>query len=169
MAKTTAHTQTSQTSAARAKASPRMSPEEVWTSVVDAHTGILTTLRRDGVPISMPLWFACLDNRVYVQTRGKKLQRIRRDRRSSFLVESGAHWAELKAVHLTGIAEIIDLDDELSARFRSEIARKYGAFRSQQAMPSETAAFYAKAVTGVVRFTPDDRVLNWDNAKLSGG
>ena len=35
-------------------------------------------------------------------------------------------------------------------------------------MPKETAEYYAKALTGVVRFTPDDRVLNWDNTKLSG-
>jgi nitroimidazol reductase NimA-like FMN-containing flavoprotein (pyridoxamine 5'-phosphate oxidase superfamily) len=150
-----------------AKPSPRMTPEEVWAYVTEGHTGILTTLRRDGVPVAMPLWYACLDRKVYFQTRGKKLSRIRHDPRASLLVETGEHWADLKAVHLTGTAEIVDLDDELSARFRSEIDRKYSAFRSRAAMPKETAEYYAKAMTGVVRFNPDERVLHWDNTKLT--
>jgi nitroimidazol reductase NimA-like FMN-containing flavoprotein (pyridoxamine 5'-phosphate oxidase superfamily) len=146
-----------------------MTTEEVWDYLTNGHTGILTTLRRDGVPIAMPLWYACLDGRIYAQTRGRKLQRLRRDPRSSFLVETGERWADLKAVHLTGVCEIVDLDDELSARFRREMDRKYGAFRSSGAMPKATAEFYAKAVHGVVRFTPDQRVLNWDNTKLTAG
>ncbi|MEZ5261896.1 MAG: hypothetical protein R2755_08975 [Acidimicrobiales bacterium] len=44
----------------------------------------------------MPLWYACLDGRIYLQTRGRKLQRIRRDPRASFLVESGEHWKDLR-------------------------------------------------------------------------
>ena len=155
---------------ATAKPSPRMTPDEVWAFVTDAHTGIMTTLRRDGMPIALPLWFACLDRTIYLQTRGRKLQRIARDARASFLVETGDRWVDLKAVHLTGTADIVDLDAETSARFRAEIDRKYAAFRPAQAdMPKETAAHYATALNGIVRFTADDRVLNWDNAKLSPG
>src|SRR5690606_37728059 len=117
------------------------------------------TLRRDGVPIAMPLWYAYLDGHVYAQTRGRKLQRLRRDPRSSFLVESGERWADLKAVHLTGTSEVVDLDDALSARFRAEMDRKYSAFRSQGSMPKETAEFYARSLSGTVRFTPDARIL----------
>jgi nitroimidazol reductase NimA-like FMN-containing flavoprotein (pyridoxamine 5'-phosphate oxidase superfamily) len=146
---------------------PRMTPDEVEEYLRDGHTGILTTLRRDGVPIAMPLWYAYLDGRVYAQTRGRKLQRIRHDPRSSFLVETGDRWADLKAVHLTGVSDVVDLDDELSRRFREEIDRKYAGFTSRSSMPKETAEFYAKALSGVVRFTPDARVLNWDNTKLS--
>lgn len=149
--------------------SPRMTPEECWAYLTDAHTGTMVTLRRDGMPIGLPLWFACLDRRIYVQTRGKKLQRIAHDPRASFLVESGERWADLKAVHLTGIAEAVELEPELAGRFRAEMDRKYAAFRSRAAMPAETAAYYAAALTGVVRFTPDERILNWDNRKLVGG
>ncbi|MEZ5232482.1 MAG: pyridoxamine 5'-phosphate oxidase family protein [Acidimicrobiales bacterium] len=152
-----------------AKPSPRMTSEEIWRYLTDGHTGILTTLRRDGVPIAMPLWYACLDGRIYLQTRGRKLQRIRRDPRASFLVESGEHWKDLKAVHCTGVAEVVELDAELAERFGVEMARKYGAFRSTDAMPSETAAYYARSMNGVVRFTPDERILHWDNSKLTAG
>ena len=148
--------------------SPRMTPDECWSTLTDAHTGILTTLRRDGVPIALPVWFAVLDHRIYLQTRGRKLQRLRHDPRASFLVESGEHWADLKAVHLTGVADVVDLDEDMSRRLGEELERKYAAFRSRSVMPEATAAYYAKAITGVVRFTPDDRILNWDNAKLTG-
>jgi nitroimidazol reductase NimA-like FMN-containing flavoprotein (pyridoxamine 5'-phosphate oxidase superfamily) len=147
-----------------------MTDDEIWSFVTDSHTGILTTLRRDGMPIALPLWFVCIDQCIYARTRGKKLLRIQNDPRSGFLVESGYKWAELKAVHLTGRAEIMDLDEELSRRFREETARKYRSARMPSGeVPKETAEHYAKAVGGVVRFTPDGgRILNWDNAKLMG-
>jgi nitroimidazol reductase NimA-like FMN-containing flavoprotein (pyridoxamine 5'-phosphate oxidase superfamily) len=146
-----------------------MTTEEVWDYVTQAHTGILTTLRRDGMPIAMPLWFACLDRTIYSRTRGKKLQRIAHDPRASFLVESGERWADLKAVHLTGTAEIVDLDEATSKQVLAELDRKYAPFSSRTQMPKETASYYANALTGIVRFTPDQRVLNWDNTKISGG
>ena len=88
------------------KPSPRMTDDECWEFVTDAHTGILTTLRRDGSPIALPMWFACVDRTIYLQSRGRKLQRIRNDSRASLLVEQGEQWAELKAVHVSGTAEI---------------------------------------------------------------
>ena len=151
------------------KPSPRMTEDECWNFVTDAHTGILTTLRRDGSPVALPMWFACLDRTIYLQTRGRKLQRIEHDPRASLLVEQGEQWAELKAVHVTGTAEIVGLEPALAARFRAEVQRKYSAFRTQSAMPKDTADYYAQAIVGVVRLTPTGRVLNWDNAKLTGG
>jgi nitroimidazol reductase NimA-like FMN-containing flavoprotein (pyridoxamine 5'-phosphate oxidase superfamily) len=149
-------------------ASPRMTDDEIWAFVSDAHTGVMTTLRRDGVPIALPLWFACVDRQVYAQTRGKKLQRIAHDSRSSFLVESGERWAELQAVHFTGTAEIIDVEGDLARQIRQEIERKYAAFTTPRAaMPKATGDHYATTMSAVVRFTPDTRVLSWDNRKLS--
>jgi nitroimidazol reductase NimA-like FMN-containing flavoprotein (pyridoxamine 5'-phosphate oxidase superfamily) len=150
-------------------ASPRMTEDEVWSFVAGAHTGILTTLRRDGMPISMPLWFACIDRVVYLSTRGKKLARIARDPRASFLVETGAAWADLKAVHLTGRADVIDPEPGLLALVEAETARKYDTFRTPaEHMPPAAAEVYARSMRWV-RFIPDTRVLQWDNSKLVGG
>ena len=146
----------------------RMTQEEIWQFVEDGHTGVLTTLRQDGVPIALPIWYACIDRIIYIQTRGKKLTRIRNDPRSSFLVEQGEHWAKLRAVHMTGRADVVNLDQALSQLFRAEMDRKYSGHRTAAAsMPKQTRQAYAKSVTGVVRFTPDERILNWDNSKLS--
>ena len=144
----------------------RLTDDEIWQFVTDAHTGVMTTLRRDGTPISLPLWFACVDRAIYVHTRGRKLSRIAHDGRAAFLVESGEAWIELKAVHFTGTAEQVELDFDLLARVESETARKYEAFRTPAArVPEATARHYASTMRWV-RFTPDDRVLSWDNAKL---
>lgn len=149
------------------KPTVRMSEDEIWQFVEEGHTGILTTLRQDGMPIALPIWYVCLDGLIYIGTRGKKLIRIKNDDRASFLVESGEQWAELRAVHMTGKAEIIDLDDELSARYRAELDRKYSSYRTVgSAMPKATREAYTRAVSGVVRFSPDERILNWDNRKL---
>jgi hypothetical protein len=42
--------------------------------------------------------------------------------------------------------------------------RKYASFRTDRpAMPAETRATYEQAERALVRFTPDERILNWDN------
>lgn len=148
--------------------SPRLTEEEIWEFVVDAHTGVMTTLRADGTPVALPLWYACIDRTIYVHTRGKKLRRLARDARASFLVETGQRWAELKAVHLTGTAAQFDPDPELLARIEAENARKYDPSRTPaEDMPPATADVYASTMRWV-RFVAGGRILSWDNAKLVG-
>jgi general stress protein 26 len=148
------------------RVSVRMSIDEAWEMVENAHTGIFTTLRRDGVPVTLPTWFIALDRKIYIGTRGKKVKRVRHDPRCSFLVEAGERWADLHAVHLTGHAEIVEPDAELAARIAGEMQRKYGAFTTKSAaMPSATRDHYSQG-GATIRITPDERVLNWDNRKL---
>ena len=46
--------------------SVRLSDDEAWEVLRTAHTGILTTLRRDGSPIAVPVWFVVEDRIIYV-------------------------------------------------------------------------------------------------------
>jgi nitroimidazol reductase NimA-like FMN-containing flavoprotein (pyridoxamine 5'-phosphate oxidase superfamily) len=147
-----------------------MECDEIWEFVTNGHTGIFVTLRADGVPIAMPLWFAVLDRRIYISTRGKKLSRIRNDERASFLVESGKRWAELKAVHLTGTARVLADPGVLEGRIKAELDRKYDAFRTvREQMPATTRRRYEASDHAYVEFIPDDRILNWDNHRLQVG
>jgi nitroimidazol reductase NimA-like FMN-containing flavoprotein (pyridoxamine 5'-phosphate oxidase superfamily) len=146
----------------------RLSNEEIWAYVRDAHTGILTTLRRDGMPIAMPMWFATVDRAIYVNTRGKKVQRARHDPRASFLVETGVAWRELQAVHFTGSLEIVEPDPALLAALDADMSRKYDAHRTDPAdMPEAVAAAYGAGMKWL-RFSPDQRVLSWNNRALMG-
>lgn len=147
--------------------SVRLSSDEAWDVLARAHTGILTSLRRDGRPITLPVWFAVLDRRIYVSgpATAKRHARVRRDPRVSFLVESGERWAELCAVHVSGRARVVD-DPALLARVAAALDVKYGAFRTARAtMPSGTRAHYEVERT-TLEIVPDDRLLSWDNARL---
>lgn len=147
--------------------SVRLSSAEAWHFVSEAHTGILITLRRDGVPIATPMWFAVIDRHIYLQTplRSRKVARLRHDPRVSFLVEAGERWAELRAVHFTGRAEVVD-DADLLRQVTTEMERKYAAFRTARAaMPESTRRHYATPFA-LIRVVPDAHVISWDNRKL---
>ena len=144
----------------------RLTEDEAWEVVQSAHTGILTTLRRDGVPIALPVWFAVDDRTVVLTTPAstKKVARIRRDPRASFLVESGEKYVDLRGVHLSGRIEVVD-DDTEKARIEDAVNAKYAAYRpAAGALPAKAQAFYAQQA--FLRFVPAGRILTWDNARL---
>ena len=148
----------------------RLSEDETWAYLESGHTGILTTLRRDGAPVSLPVWYVVVDRRVYVRTPAgtKKVVRLTRDDRCSFLVESGTAWRELAAVHLSGRAVVVDDDAEL-ASVGDALDAKYAPFRTRrQAMPDATRSHYAQSSV-LYRIEPEGRVLTWNNAKLELG
>jgi PPOX class probable F420-dependent enzyme len=145
----------------------RLSPDEAWDVLAEAHTGIMTTLRADGAPVTLPTWFVVLDRTICFRTpnRAKKVTRLRRDPRASFLVESGKRWAELCAVHLSGQVEPVD-DDAGKARIGAALDEKYAAFRTAPAdLPASARDRYADFA--FFRFVPGSRLLTWDNSRLS--
>jgi nitroimidazol reductase NimA-like FMN-containing flavoprotein (pyridoxamine 5'-phosphate oxidase superfamily) len=147
----------------------RLSAEEAWSVLAAGHTGIFTSLRRDGVPIALPVWFVVLDRRIYVSgpATAKKLARVRHDGRVSFLVESGERWRDLQAVHVTGRARVVEPDEAaLLERVAAASDGKYAGFRTpREAMPDATRRHYSVA-NAVIEIAPDERMLSWHNARL---
>jgi hypothetical protein len=147
----------------------RLSPDEAWAALENAHTGMFTTLRRDGMPITLPVWFVALDRTICLAapSRTKKLARLRHDPRASFLIESGERWVELQAVHLTGRCRLLDLtqDRPLIERIDDALDVKYAKYRGDHAaMPEKTQEHYAART--FIQFNPDPRVLTWDNSRM---
>jgi len=146
--------------------SVRLSPDEAWEAIEAAHTGIFTSMRRDGTPISLPLWFVVEDRKIWLSTPpgAKKVSRVRHNPRCSFLVETGERWAELKAHHLTGDAHLFE--GEKVAWVDAAKDKKYAAFKTaRQSMPTETRQHYEVPKVGIC-FVPDERIVSWDNARL---
>jgi hypothetical protein len=117
-----------------------------------------------------PLWFVVVDRRIYVSgpARAKRVTRVRRDPRVSFLVESGTHWADLLAVHFTGRVRVVT-EPALLARVAAALDVKYAAFRtSRQEMPAATRAHY-EVNLATIEITPDEHILSWDNSRLGLG
>src|SRR5262249_6282652 len=123
----------------------RLSDDEAWAVIEGSHTGILTTLRADGSPITLPTWFVVLDRAIGLMTPAgtKKHARIAHDPRASFLVESGERWAELRGVHLSGRVEPVE-DEAAIERLAGALDAKYRAFRTERTdMPEKTRERYA--------------------------
>jgi PPOX class probable F420-dependent enzyme len=147
--------------------SVRLSDDEAWDVLKGAHTGILSSLRRDGVPVALPVWFVTDERTVLVAgPRGShKFARMRRDPRVSFLVESGSHWCDLRAVHLVGEAEIVEGPDWES--LDRGFDEKYRGFRTpRDEMPASARQRYDGG-RALVRIVPTERLLSWDNHRLA--
>lgn len=148
--------------------SVRLSDDELWDFLEQGHTAIFTSLRRDGRPVSLPVWYAVLDRSIYLRgpAQTKKFERVRHDDRVAFLVESGRAWVELKAVHVSGRARFVTDPDEVE-RVEAEIERKYAAYRVlRSAMPDATQKHYTTRGSALLRIEPEGRILTWDNANL---
>jgi PPOX class probable F420-dependent enzyme len=144
----------------------RLTVDEAWEAVESAHTGILTTLRRDGMPIALPVWFVVDDRSIALMTPAgtKKIARVRHDPRASFLVESGERYTELRGVHLSGRVQVVE-DAPTMSRIEAAVNDKYAAFRPPLAsLPAAVQAYYAKQA--FLRFVPDGGILTWDNARI---
>jgi PPOX class probable F420-dependent enzyme len=146
----------------------RLTPDEAWDVIGRSHTGIVTTLRADGAPVTLPTWFVVLDRTIcwFTPSGTKKVLRIRRDPRASFLVESGLRWAELRAVHVSGHVEIVE-DEPTKARITRALDEKYATFRATNEMSEATTEYYANRT--FLRLVPVPRMLTWDNSRLIAG
>lgn len=144
----------------------RLSADEAWTFLASAHTGIFTTLRSDGFPVALPVWFVTLDRTICIGAPAgtKKIMRVRRDPRASFLVEQGERWAELQAVHLSGRVEIV-ADEDVARQVTQALDVKYREFRTPAAaMPEDARKHYAQST--ILRLHPEGRILSWDNRRI---
>ncbi|WP_420619041.1 pyridoxamine 5'-phosphate oxidase family protein [Candidatus Poriferisocius sp.] len=151
----------------KTKLTVRMSPEECWEMLENSVNGVFTTLRANGQPIALPVWYVVLDQKIYMVTRGKKVVRVRNDQRCSFLVEAGDRWAELRAVHVECVGRVIEPSEELAQRIAVALDEKYAPYRTaQDVMPEQTRDYYEKNLNSTIELTPVGKILNWDNSKL---
>jgi PPOX class probable F420-dependent enzyme len=144
-----------------------MTDDEAWEMITAASTGVLTTLRGDGRPVALPVWFVVIDRCVYLRTaaRSHKARRVDHDPRVHFLVEAGDAWAELRAVAFAGIAEVV-ADDAIKEAVTDARAAKYRDRQPVRArLPAATVAHYA-APEVIIRVVPNGEWTTWDNRKI---
>ena len=145
----------------------RFTEQEERDFLTAAHTGIVTTVRRDGWPISLPTWFVYVDGAIYFRTptKSKKVARARHDSRACFLVEAGQAWAGLHAVLWLGrLTEVTD--EPLRDRVGAALRDKYSDARvAQKDMPAGTQKAYGTSDV-LFELRPDERRLSWDNRKI---
>ncbi|MGA4538707.1 pyridoxamine 5'-phosphate oxidase family protein [Uniformispora flossi] len=146
-----------------------LSDDEAWEVLAAAHTGILTTMRADGFPVTLPVWFAVRDREILVAgpAATHKFTRVRKDDKVAFLVESGERWTDLRAVQISGRAVVDPAPDwaDVDALFDA----KYAGFRTPRAEMPESARVRYDSRRALLRITPERAPISWDNRRLAGG
>ena len=142
---------------------------EMWAFLSEAHTGILTTLRADGWPVPLPVWFVAMNHAVYVRTpaRSRKARRATQDTRAAFVVEDGLHWKELRAVVLMGSIRQLPDDHEWAEPIQQAFDQKYREFRTAPTGMATSARAHYSTPFVTLELLPEERTLSWDNSKLA--
>ena len=146
----------------------RLTQDEAWEAIAAAHTSMYTTLRKDGRPITLPVWHVVIDRAIYIKTpaRAAKLVRIRNDPRGYFLVEFGRAWTELVAVSAEVTGSIVN-DAGVEEAVLAALKRKYAGLEAPlEQLPPQVQATYAHSA--VVRLDPVGRIGSWNNRALLG-
>ena len=142
--------------------------DELWQFVSQARTGMLSTLRRDGWPVTLPVWFVVLDELVYVPSFAglKKVTRLQRDPRASFLIESGEVWTELRAVTMSVTGAVVIGGERFDAATAAlDVKYPAGVAAPYDRMPAAAQKYYGESRV-VLELTPTGAPISWDNARL---
>jgi nitroimidazol reductase NimA-like FMN-containing flavoprotein (pyridoxamine 5'-phosphate oxidase superfamily) len=142
-----------------------MSDADIWRMLDEAEKGVFVSLRKSGEPIALPVWFVVHDDSVYLRTpaRSKKITRITADDRIAFLVDDGRAWAELRGIHISGTAHVVD-DPQLNDVIATLMDTKYAALRTASSQrPAATNKHYVDR--RLIQIKPD-HILSWDNGLL---
>ena len=147
-----------------------MTPAEIEAFLDAQRTLVLVTLRPDGSPVAHALWFARLEDALYVNTRRDSLKsrHIARDPRVCGLVEAGEHYFELRGVRIEGRCEPVTDAQEIR-RVQAAMAEKdrrlgsgltelpewFSGNRSERADRGDRVLFRI----------PMERVYSWDFSK----
>lgn len=144
-----------------------LSDDEIWEALERHHTGVFTTLRSDGWPVSVPVWFVADRRRIYIWAppRTAKVRRVAQDPRVCFCIEGGLAWDEVRGVVVTGRAVLVD-DGTVRSEVGALFARKYAGYRMPaDHLPQATRRHYAGR-PALIEITPDDGITSWDNARI---
>lgn len=155
----------------RGRSATQMTPEEIDTFLLTQRTLTLVTLRADGTPVAHPLWFAKMDDAVYVNTRrdSLKFKNVQRDARACAVAEAGERYFELRGVRIEGHCARVEDSDEI-ARVKVAQAEKDERIGSGV---EDLPAWFSGSRTD--RLERGDRVLlrilmervySWDFSKL---
>jgi PPOX class probable F420-dependent enzyme len=141
-----------------------MSDDEVTQFLDGQRRAHVATINADGTPHVVPLSYVVIDGLLtfWTDPRSQKVANLRRDRRMTCLVEAGQHFAEFRAVQLTGRTELGE-DRTTSERVGLALfARAHGE------LTDDLRATVAGMVDDRIALTlHPERVVTWDHRKVA--
>jgi PPOX class probable F420-dependent enzyme len=106
--------------------------DQVRTLLEQANPAVITTLRRDGQPVSVATWYAMVGDRVLVNMdEGRvRLKHLRHDPRVSMTVLDDGDWS----THVSLVGRAVELYDDTDLADIDLLSRRYGggAFHNRE-------------------------------------
>lgn len=136
---------------------PRMKPEVLAEYLLQPYIGVIATLRRDGRPYTVPVWWLWKDGAVWLTGTYSRVwcKHLLRDPRASLCIESGPPLTG--HVEFDGICEAFELPGFDIWPISYELAVKYVG-RGDPSRQAEIEAFFANMRTEprlLFRLAPD--------------
>ena len=144
----------------------RMTDEEVSAFLAGRHTMNVATIGQDGRPHLVAMWYGFFADGglgFWTYGRSQKIVNLRRDPRTTCLVEAGEAYAELRGVELVCDGTVID-DRELVMEIGASVFDRYTGPYTPDARP---ALEQVGAKRAAVRLDVLE-VVSWDHRKLGG-
>lgn len=147
-----------------------MSEKEIVEFIDERSVVILASVKSDGRPHLVPMWFIPNGTTIEVWSYGssQKTVNLRRDPRATLLLETGTDYGELRGVSLECDVEILEDPADIE-RLGLALAVRYGQLSEADAKdPNVREMMRGRAAKRVgLRFTPT-RTISWDHRKLDG-
>jgi PPOX class probable F420-dependent enzyme len=142
----------------------RMSDAEVTAHLDACYRMHVATLDADGSPHLVPLAYMWFDGELafWTDPASRKVINLRRDPRITCLIETGDGVDEMRAVQISGRAEVID-DLETSRRAGEALTTRYSG-----PLDDDGRAWVdSMAPVRVLVIVRPERVVSWDHRKLA--
>lgn len=145
------------------RAQIEMTDDEVAAFLASQRTAILTTIGPSGHPHSIAMWYALLDGVMWFESKAKaqKVVNLRRDPRTTVLVEDGLTYDALRGVSMEGTAEVVDDADALW-KVGVDVWERYTGPYTEEMRPFVEVMLHKRVA---VRFDVT-RTRTWDHRKL---
>ncbi|MBI3744899.1 MAG: pyridoxamine 5'-phosphate oxidase family protein [Chloroflexi bacterium] len=148
-----------------------MTPQEIDEFLHNQRTLILSTVKKDGAPVSHALWFFYTGDAIYVNIQAKsfKYKNILHDNRVCALVEAGEQYLQLRGVMVQGRATKVDDPVE---KTKVDVERDAKTARIGDGMESMPAWFHESRSKRLDRGDRVmlrislDKVTSWDFSKV---
>ena len=142
-----------------------MSDDEVLAFLSEKRRAHVGTINADGTPHLVPMSYVLIDGRLTIWTdpRSRKVVNLRRDPRMTCLIEDGATFPEMRAVQLSGQAELTR-DDDGSLQVGLALFQRAAGYLDDD-LRATVAALVPERVGISVH---PERVVSWDHTKLEG-
>ena len=142
----------------------RMTEQEIDEFLLGRHTMSLATINHDATVHLVAMWYGFLEGCVAIETKTKsqKVRNLRRDPRTTCMVEEGDTYEQLRGVELVGTAEIVEEPERMWEMGVNLFERYQGAY-TEEMRPFVEAMLHKRVVVKL----HVDRVVSWDHRKLA--